>query len=105
MSISKIFIPTSLSVFSKIKDRKHIEQNTHSVARVMPRGGTCGCWGSQNFSVGICDGAPSTARSSLQLYLKCQLRFSHNYPVLSLIIHDVKTVISNFMSRHQTLKF
>ena len=27
------------------KDRKHIEQNFHSVARVMPRVGTWGCWG------------------------------------------------------------
>ena len=44
MSISKIFIPTSLCVFSQIKDRKHIEQNFHSVARVMPWGGTCGWW-------------------------------------------------------------
>ena len=43
MSISKIFIPNSLCVFPQIKDRKHIEQNFHSVARVMPRGGTCGC--------------------------------------------------------------
>ena len=34
MSISKIFIPNF--VFSQIKDRKHIEQNFHSVARVMP---------------------------------------------------------------------
>ena len=31
----------------------------------MPRGATCGCWGVKNFSVGICDGAPSTACSSL----------------------------------------
>ena len=43
----RFFIPTSLYVFSQIKDRKHIELNFHSVARVMPRGGTCGCWGSQ----------------------------------------------------------
>ena len=65
MSISKIFIPNSLCVFSQIKDRKHIEQNFHSVARVMPQGGTFGCWGSQKlYSVGICDGAPSTAHSS-----------------------------------------
>ena len=63
MSILKIFIPNSLCVFSQIKDRKHIEQNFHSVARVMPRGGTC-AGGVKNFSVGICDGAPSTARSS-----------------------------------------
>ena len=45
MSISKIFISNSLCVFSQIKDRKYIEQNFHSVARVMPWGGTCGCWG------------------------------------------------------------
>ena len=44
MSISKISIP-NLCVFSQIKDRKHIEQNFHSVARVMPLGGTWGCWG------------------------------------------------------------
>ena len=45
MSISKIFIPNSLCVVSQIKYRKHIEQNFHSVARFMPRGGTCECWG------------------------------------------------------------
>ena len=49
MSILKIFIPNSLCVFSHIKDEKHIEQNFHSVARVMPLGGTCGsktlAWG------------------------------------------------------------
>ena len=45
MSISKIFIPNSLCVFSQIKDRKHVEQNFHSVARVMPWGWICGCWG------------------------------------------------------------
>ena len=69
MSISKIFIPNSLCVFSQIKDRKHIEQNFHSVAMVMPRAGTCGCWGVKNFSVGICDGAPSTAHSTSPLLL------------------------------------
>ena len=50
-------------MFSQIKDRKHIEQNVHSVAKVMPRVGTAGAGGVKNFSVGICDGAPSTARS------------------------------------------
>ena len=64
MSISKIFIPNSLCVFSQIKDRKHIEQNFHSVTRVMPQDGTVGARGVKNFSVGICDGAPSTAHSS-----------------------------------------
>ena len=32
-------------MFSQLKDRKQIEQNFYSVARVMPRDGTCGCWG------------------------------------------------------------
>ena len=44
MSISKIFIQT-LCLFSQIKDRKHIEQNFHSVAKVMPKGeGGGDCW-------------------------------------------------------------
>ena len=37
MSISKIFMPNLVHVLT-IKDRKHIEQNFHSVARVMPQG-------------------------------------------------------------------
>ena len=41
MSISKILYQT-LCVFSQIKNRKHIEQNFHSVARFMHRGGTGG---------------------------------------------------------------
>ena len=53
-------------MFSQIKDRKNIEQNFHSVARILPQGGT---WVlgrvKRNFIVGICDGAPSTARSSI----------------------------------------
>ena len=49
-------------MFSQIKDRKHIEQNFHSVAKVMPRGEGAG--GVPNFSVGICDWALSTARFS-----------------------------------------
>ena len=39
------FLYQTLCVFLQIKDRKHIEQNFHSVAKVMPRGGTAGCWG------------------------------------------------------------
>ena len=53
-------------MFSQIKDRKHIEQNFHSVARVMPQGwDLVALGGVKNLSVGICDGAPSTVRSSL----------------------------------------
>ena len=54
-------------MFSQIKDRQHIEHNFHFVAKVMPRGGTAGCLGSLKLSVGICDGAPSPARSSFFL--------------------------------------
>ena len=57
------FIPNFVCVLT-IKERKHIEQNFHSVAKVMPRGETWGAVGVKNFSVGINDGAPSTARSS-----------------------------------------
>ena len=66
MSILKVFIPNSLCVFSQIKNRKYIEQNFHSVARVMSQGWDLWVLGGvENFSVGICDGAPSTARSSI----------------------------------------
>ena len=54
----------TLRVFSQIKDRKHIEKNFHSVAGIMPQGWDWGA-GVKNFSVGICDGAPSAARSRL----------------------------------------
>ena len=76
MSISMIFIPNSLCVISQIQGRKHIEQNFHSVARVMSRAGTCGCWGVKNFSVRLCDGAPSTARSSFKTYYSVFVIFS-----------------------------
>ena len=62
MSISKIFIQT-VCVFSQIKDRKHIEQNFHSVAGVMLKWWDLGVLGVKNLSVGICDGAPSAAHS------------------------------------------
>ena len=53
-------------MLSHIKDRKHIEQHFHSVAKVMPGMGLRSAGGVKNFSVGICDGAPSTARPSLR---------------------------------------
>ena len=53
-------------MFSQIKDRKHFEQNFYSVTKVMPWVGNAGAGGVKNFSVGICDGAPSTARSSVR---------------------------------------
>ena len=51
-------------MFSKIKVRKHIEQNFHSVAGIMPQGWDLRMLGVKNLSVRICDDAPSTACSS-----------------------------------------
>ena len=59
-----------LCVFSQIKDRKHIDQNFHSVAGVMLQGWDLGAEGFKNFR--ICHGAPSTAHSKLDF-----LCFSH----------------------------
>ena len=67
MSISKIFIPNFVSFLTN--KRKYIEQNFYSVAGVMPQGWDLGVLGVKNFSVGICDGAPSAAHSSLFLIL------------------------------------
>ena len=69
MSISKIFIPNFVRVLTD--KRKYIEQNFYSVAGIMPQGWDLGVLGGvKNLSVGICDGAPSTAHSSLKLFLK-----------------------------------
>ena len=75
MSISKIFIP-NLCVFLQIKDRNYIEQNFHSVGRIMSQGWDLGVLGVKNFSVGIRDGAPSTARSGIDLTASCDRGFS-----------------------------
>ena len=40
----KRFLYQTLCVFSKIKYIKHIEQDFHSVAWVMPKGWDLGCW-------------------------------------------------------------
>ena len=65
MSILKIFITTLVRVLTN--KRKYIEQNFDSVAGLMPQGWDLGVLGVKNFSMGICDGAPSTARSSLSI--------------------------------------
>ena len=59
------FLYQTVCLFSQIKYRKHIEQNFI----LLP--GSCPGWdlgvleGVKNLSLGICDGASSTARSSL----------------------------------------
>ena len=62
MSISKIFIPNFARVLTN--KRKYIEHSFYSGAGVMPQGWDLGVLGVKHFSVGICDGAPSTALSS-----------------------------------------
>ena len=65
MSVSKIFIPNFVRVLTN--KRNYIEPDFYSVAGIMPQGwdlGLLGGGGVKNFSVGICDGAPSTAHSS-----------------------------------------
>ena len=54
-----------------LQEGKYIEQNFYSVAGVMPQGWDFGVLGGgvKNLSVGICDGAPSTAHSSLTYQL------------------------------------
>ena len=57
-------------MFSQIKDKKHIEQNFHSVAKIMPRGWTCGCWGeSKTLALGFAM-APNRLRT-LVYVLSC----------------------------------
>ena len=50
-------------MFLQIKDIKHIEWNFQNVASDMPQGWDLWVLGIKYFSVGICDGAPSTAHS------------------------------------------
>ena len=58
------FLYQTLCVFSQIKENI-LNRIFILLLGSCPRGGTWGCWGVKNFSVGICDGAPSTAHSSL----------------------------------------
>ena len=93
-------------VLSQIKDRKHIEHNFHSVAKVMPRGGTAWCWGVKNFSVGICDGAPSTARSSIY-FIFLLLRLGYMTKIMKLNQKCKKIEVKNLdiFQLHLTLRF
>ena len=63
-------------MFSQMKDRKHIEQNFHSVSGVMPKGWDMGGGGAgwvKKISEGIWDGAPSTVHSSFKLIFHIHL--------------------------------
>ena len=58
------FLYQTLCVFSEIKDRNILNRISILLPRSCPGVGLQGAGGVKNFSVGICDGAPSTARSS-----------------------------------------
>ena len=65
MSISKIFIANFVCVLINIKTIENILNRIFILLpRSCPRVGQRGAGGVKNISVGICDGAPSTARSS-----------------------------------------
>ena len=73
MSIHR-FLYQTLCVFSQIKDRKHIEQNFHSVARIMPQGGTWGA-GEGVFKKTLVWGfamAPNRLRALVELFGYCK---------------------------------
>ena len=64
VSFKDFLIPNFVRVLAN--KRKYIEQNFYSVAGFIPQGWDFGVLGVKNFSVGICDGAPSTAHSSFK---------------------------------------
>ena len=87
MSISKNFIPNFVRVLTN--KRKYIEHNFYSVARAMHLGRDLGCWGVKNVSVGICDGAQSTAHSSIGIassLLDLVVIKGHPFSLLNLIV-------------------
>ena len=59
----KDFLYQTLCVFSQIKENI-LNRIYILLLGSCPRGGTWGCWLVKNFSMGTCDGAPSTAHSS-----------------------------------------
>ena len=77
MSISKIFIPNFVSVLTNIKK---IENILNRIFILLPRScpgvGLQDAGGVKNFSLGICDGAPSTSRSSF--FIMQQMSLSGN---------------------------
>ena len=85
-------------MFSQVKD-KHIEQNFHSVARIMPQGWDLGMLGVKIFSVGICDGAPSTAHSSV-VFKVAQTVIHVQVPVL-LVTASIYHVLRVFALRYE----
>ena len=88
-------------MFSQIKDRKHIEQNFHSVASVMPRGGTSGRWGeSKPLAWGFAMAPPSTARSSYVVAVLLFMYFPLFMGVLYLSLFGMHYFVSFLVFNH-----
>ena len=99
------FLYQTLCAFLQIKDIKHIEHTFVNFIVLLwscPRGGTWGCWVGQNFSVGICDGAPPTAHSNscsfpsrpteAQSQVKCGCEWNTTYwSILSVDLRPIKS--------------
>ena len=68
MSISKIFYTILCVCSHKLKIENILNRIFILLPGPCPRVGLRGAGGVKNFSVGICDGAPSTTRSSLSFY-------------------------------------
>ena len=92
MSILRLLFQT-LCVFLQKKDRKHIEQNFILLLGSCPRGGTWDAGWVKNFSVGICDGAPSTAHSSFVLFFSSKFRRRYDQNLIEPVIEERKKEI------------
>ena len=77
MSISKIFIPHFVCILTN-KDRKHIEQNFYSVAKVMPQGGTAGMLGESKTLVWGFAMAPHRLRALVRIVFSKVLTQQNN---------------------------
>ena len=84
-------------MFSQIKDRKHIEQNFHSVARVIPRGGTCGFWEESKTLAWGSAMAPHLLRA-LVLFANstCADQTEHAQPNQTIAVHGLDSMCTGF---------
>ena len=73
------FLYQSLCVFSQIKDRNILNRIFILLPRSCPRVGLRGAGGVKNFSVGICDGAPSTVCSSYIIAINLHICDIHSF--------------------------
>ena len=73
MSISKIFIPNFVCILTNKREKKVLIRSLILLPGSCPGVGLGGAGGVKNFSLGIYDGVPSTARSCFKLPICCFL--------------------------------